>query len=748
MNEFELFDAALEIDDERQRREMLDRACRDDAALRRSVESLLSAHRQASGFLDLPISLTMPTETTTVQTDGGKHPDFPFFDSPTRQDSIGRIGTFEALQLLGRGGNGIVFKAFDEKLHRIVALKVMAPELTATSPARKRFLREARAAASLQHSSIVNVYSVESGPFPYLTMEFIDGPSLQQYVAQSGPLEIADVCRWGAQIAEGLAAAHDRNLLHRDIKPANILLQRGSDQAKITDFGLARAVDDASLTRSGMIAGTPMYMSPEQARGQTIDQRSDLFSLGSVLYVMLTGRPPFRAAHSLAVMKRLTEEQPRAIQELIPEVPSWLVDVVSRLHAKKPEDRFQNGLDVANALRTHFAPPMHASNATPRTSTAAPPILAEHDRSDAQVSPQIKTSGASRGTRKRVPGVVGVLAVGFAISALAIAKIDSWNSGSWTTSSGTSAESNKSDADPLAGAASTDTLESGLLVQSEPPIQDENPTMDSVREGRDPEVLASAVLLGASRSSLEQWLSGLDDAVPIGIGLRSGSTDPTFDAVAITQRNTPQWQANFVKDDREAGKDYQQMRGTHGVYWRLTIPFPGRKPWECEGIKLWKRSMGNWETRNHGQRPIRQVISGLQNSSKYPLSISVVESNGETNTHLLTKHRPGLANHAYGQLTLEQLVQRVALHRQDDWRLEYFQLNSGTPEARFAAVFCENNTPRHWELSVGLTAPEFWEMRSAKRSDGFYPRSLGSYWSDGKVFVAVLWHDIYHNPIY
>jgi tetratricopeptide (TPR) repeat protein len=246
---------------------------------------------------------------------------------------------------------GIVLRAFDDKLHRVVAIKVMAPQLAATSPPRKRFLREARAAAAIRHEHVVDIHAVEEEPIPYLVMEYVPGENLQQKLDRVGPLEVPEVLRIGEQIARGLAAAHTYGLIHRDIKPANILLESGVDQrVKITDFGLARAADDASLTQSGMIAGTPMYMAPEQAQGETTDHRADLFSLGSVMYAMCTGRPPFRASSSLAVLKRVAEDTPRPIREIIPEVPQWLCDIIAKLQAKKPADRFQTAQEVADLL--------------------------------------------------------------------------------------------------------------------------------------------------------------------------------------------------------------------------------------------------------------------------------------------------------------------------------------------------------------------------------------------------------------
>jgi formylglycine-generating enzyme required for sulfatase activity len=187
-------------------------------------------------------------------------------------------------------------------------------------------------------------------------MEYVAGETLQQKLDRVGPLDTLEVLSLGRQIADGLAAAHAMGLIHRDIKPSNILLDNGVVQrVRITDFGLARTADDASLTQSGFIAGTPMYMAPEQAEGRAIDQRADVFSLGSVLYVMCSGRPPFRASTTLAVLKRVSEDTPRPIREIIPEVPEWLCAIVARLHAKDPIERFQSAKEVADLLSQHLA---------------------------------------------------------------------------------------------------------------------------------------------------------------------------------------------------------------------------------------------------------------------------------------------------------------------------------------------------------------------------------------------------------
>jgi len=183
----------------------------------------------------------------------------------------------------------------------------------------------------------------------------VDCESLQERMDRDGSLPVADVLRIAVQVARGLAAAHAQGLVHRDVKPANILLERGVERVMLTDFGLARAVDDATLTRSGLIAGTPHYMSPEQARGEPVDTRSDLFSLGSVMYAMSSGRPPFRAETTYGILRRVTDDAPRSLRELNPELPEWLDAIILKLLTKSATDRLQTAENAAELLEQCLA---------------------------------------------------------------------------------------------------------------------------------------------------------------------------------------------------------------------------------------------------------------------------------------------------------------------------------------------------------------------------------------------------------
>ena len=271
-------------------------------------------------------------------------------------DSMGRLGTYEVKGILGRGGMGVVLKAFDPALNRNVAIKVLSASLATTGAARSRFLREARAAAAVVHEHVVGVFAVaESAGLPFLVMEYVSGRSLQDRLDRDGPLSVTEVLRIGMQTAAGLAAAHAQGLVHRDVKPANILLENSVERVRLTDFGLARAAADAGMSHSGVVAGTPYYMAPEQARGDSTDHRADLFSLGSTLYAICAGHPPFRAETPLAVLRRVSDDQPRPLREINPDVPAWLEALIARLMAKDPSERYQTADEAFDVLKKCLA---------------------------------------------------------------------------------------------------------------------------------------------------------------------------------------------------------------------------------------------------------------------------------------------------------------------------------------------------------------------------------------------------------
>ena len=263
-----------------------------------------------------------------------------------------QIAQYRILKQLGRGGFGVVYQAEDIQLHRLAALKVMRPDHAAHDESRARFIREAQAAAALKHDHIVTIYQVgEEKGVPFLAMELLAGKSLDEWLRPDRRATVAETLLISKQIARGLAAAHAAGLVHRDIKPANLWLEAPRGRVKILDFGLARlAANYTQLTEDGSILGTPAFMAPEQARGGSVDHRCDLFSVGCVLYRMLTGRLPFQGETTYAVLTAIASETPQPAIRIRSEIPQRISDLVDRLLAKNPNDRVQSAQEVFDEL--------------------------------------------------------------------------------------------------------------------------------------------------------------------------------------------------------------------------------------------------------------------------------------------------------------------------------------------------------------------------------------------------------------
>jgi WD40 repeat protein/tRNA A-37 threonylcarbamoyl transferase component Bud32 len=264
-----------------------------------------------------------------------------------------QLGNYRIIKLLGEGGMGAVYEAEDLALKRTVAIKTMRPELASNESARSRFTREARHAGALESDHIVRIYSVgEDRGVPFIAMEFLRGKPLDVWMRNRLPTSPQHILKIGFETALGLAAAHSRGLIHRDIKPANIWLEAPNGRVKILDFGLARSAEaDVQLTGTGMVLGTPAYMAPEQARGLAVDHRTDLFSLGCILYQLATGRRPFTGTTTLAVLTSLAVDTPPFPSELNLAIPVALSNLITQLIAKRPEDRPQSAAAVAEELR-------------------------------------------------------------------------------------------------------------------------------------------------------------------------------------------------------------------------------------------------------------------------------------------------------------------------------------------------------------------------------------------------------------
>jgi len=266
---------------------------------------------------------------------------------------IGWLGPYRVVRVLGVGGMGVVFQAEDPALKRLVALKAMKPSIAADAAARQRFLLEAQAAAAVKNDHVVTIYQVgEDRGVPYLAMEFLEGEPLDNWLKRGRQPSLPQLLRMGREMALGLAAAHERGLIHRDIKPGNIWLEMPKGRIKILDFGLARAAgSDVHVTQSGAIVGTPAYMAPEQARGEKVDPRCDLFSLGCVLYRLATGTMPFKGGDTMSVLMSLAMDTPLSPLTANPQLPPAVGELIEKLLSKDPAGRPAKAKAVVQALQ-------------------------------------------------------------------------------------------------------------------------------------------------------------------------------------------------------------------------------------------------------------------------------------------------------------------------------------------------------------------------------------------------------------
>ena len=748
MNERELFTQAIAIQDEAQRAAFVEAQCSGEPELRERLTQLLSAHESASDFLENPslsdaqdkieevmeafkeqpadsVAAARPLETSEYarvsEVDDEKEGvdlslEFlqPYLSPPELAESRGRIGHYEILEVIGKGGCGIVLRGYDTKLHRTVAIKWMAAELAQTSPARKRFLREARAAAAVAHQNVVRIYAVEEQPVPHLVMEFIAGKTLQHQLEQAGPFDLDEVNQLGLQIAAGLAASHSQGLIHRDVKPSNILLEEGTNQVKLTDFGLARAADDASLTQSGMISGTPLYMSPEQAQGQRVDERSDLFSLGSVLYAMCTGRPPFRAGNAVAILRRVVEDRPRPIAEIIHEIPEWMVKIIEKLHAKNPDERYANARDLI-ADWTRKAD-LHANRQRGGS-------VARGDRriSDGGEEAFHSSSAAQkRGNAKRLLALAAGLAVVFATVLLM---------------------NQSKDGETAGDAALSRSLGKG---SDDGHIENLQPAFNDFREAH-----------GLTETQLTQWVEDLEPGYePTWFSPRRHVDTDLYDIVAVN-RGLPDrepkiefihnaWQPDGSPNDETCGAYIEQIakagRSHHYAVLRalngtsvgiLSMLIPDEfEFWFTERDFITEKIMIGirYERQNRG------VTERFM-----PLSLNVGNVGDAINHEVILGYLPYVDCNWHWSLTEDQLLFRMNHYKEKGWRPHLISTNSGTSETLFTAVFVLSELPSPWSFTHDISQDEYEAMLISNREAGGRPRCVNSWVEGDRVRYSVIW---------
>jgi serine/threonine protein kinase/Tol biopolymer transport system component len=364
----------------------------------------------------LPRLIPQPSQTQPLLDAALSADLYGFLAPPQQDDELGRLGPYRVLKIIGAGGMGVVYLAEDMLLRREVALKVMLPGVAAIASNRERFLREAQAAAALQHDHIITILQVgEDRGVPYLAMPFLKGETLEDRLQREGALPVSEVLRIGRETAEGLAAAQERQLIHRDIKPANLWLEGDKGRVKILDFGLARGASDSThLTHQGTIIGTPAYMPPEQGSGKKLDGRADLFSLGCVLYRAATGEMPFQGDDMVAMLLAVATHQPKAPSALNPSIPPGLDDLILRLLEKSPDARPNSGRAVVAAIQgieaNRNARPLPART---RREATEPRRTSQGERKDDLPEREKRARHKSRKARKARPILPWLIAAAF-----------------------------------------------------------------------------------------------------------------------------------------------------------------------------------------------------------------------------------------------------------------------------------------------------------------------------------------------
>jgi serine/threonine-protein kinase len=624
------------------------------------------------------------------------------------------FGGYRIEALLGAGGMGRVYQATESVLRRAVALKVMRPEVAAHPHARERFLREGRALAALQHDHVATIYQVgEADGVPFLTMPLLRGESLADRLKRETVLPAAEVLRIGREAAEGLAAVHAAGLLHRDVKPSNLWLEADTGRVKLLDFGLAREQQGAeALTEEGTVVGTPEYMSPEQGDGLPLDARSDLYSLGSVLYTLCTGHPPFRAGHALAVLKHVCEATPPPIRESNPDIPDWLAAIIDKLLAKDPAARFRSAAEVAGLLGQHLAH-LQQPQAVPR--------------------PAAVTAGRQGPRRRRTSALLAAAAL-----LLAAVVLLGWSGRLVGPVSPRGAPEGESKTRQPEGPETTADGPAAEAVSwaGEGPralFADPAHSLQGVLDWRE--------LVGANLDEFRNWAAALgpDFRVALVTNHRGRGT-ARFNAVAVRESNPPS--SRFFPElshSKETAPNWKKQREDDFRpalvcgYLRADPNSPGAdaRLWVKDnlGFAYWSLPRDDFLARMalhkaEGLRPTHLDALMLPEGLRY----RVVLISGQ-----LREWK------AFYALKPEDLLATVAFYRGKGWRPDVLAPYWEDERLRFMLVVVDNSDGVDWRFRTDMSLPQYQEESAEQKRQGLFPLALTSYGEEADVRYAAIW---------
>lgn len=748
------------------------------------------SHERTAASQPATLSRWTPGATQGTGTIGDDTAEMYDFLAPAVDpNELGCLGHYRVRKVLGAGGMGVVFQAYDPQLDRLVALKAMLPTMAASASAKRRFLREARAAAAIKHDHIVTIYQVgEDRGAPFLAMELLEGESLHDRVLRKGRLPLEQTLRIGREIALALAAAHGRDLIHRDIKPGNIWLESRAtamealpcaERVKLLDFGLARATaEDARLTQVGAIVGTPAYMAPEQFRGEPVDARCDLFSLGCVLYRMATGEQPFKGADSIATLMAVTTEAPRPPQELDPTLPPAFCALIMRLLAKQPEDRPSSAQAVVEAI-----------GAIERGQDAGIAVAPRHTAAEARA-----THARRMSPRRRVPIAAAMMLValfgagGYLLGPTVVRwacnegelviEIDDPDIQAVIDQTSVTIRDRIKDRDyrikpvPQPVTAGSYLLE---VTEADGDLKLFAKEFTIVRGGNtkvrvtfDPKVLTAKTVVGtgkaptevyadathgltdvvdfreiagASAKAFESWRAGLGDEFRLAmVSTRKGSGPTLFNALAVREK-TPHLVRCLVELSGDAVEPtYRRLVDDNG-YRPLALcrsPAPNERfPWAQTQLLI-KDGMkfGSW----FGSLPYVSDKVARNKADRHRATYLEAFSGRDgpiyDSIQVLDESRAWKAFYA---LSPDELIATMRSYELKAWRPDVIAPDWDGRHLRFMLVAVDNRDGVDWRFRMDMRLKQYEQESAKQKAGGLFPLAVVSYGDDADVKYAAIW---------
>lgn len=730
-------------------------------------------------------AVTLPPSPLTESQGDGKEAMCAFLAPSPDPGDLGCLGPYRVRKVLGAGGMGVVFLAHDPHLERPVALKAMLPALAVSPSARQRFLREARAAAAVKHDHVVTIYQVgEDRGVPFLAMELLAGESLEERLKREGRLAVGDVLRIGREAAEGLAAAHQRGLIHRDVKPANVWLEGDAGRVKILDFGLARAAtEDAHLTQTGAIVGTPGFMAPEQVGGHPVDARADLFGLGCLLYRLATGALPFQGPDTISTLVAVSEDTPRPPGEVNPALPPAVCALVVRLLAKRPDDRPPSARAVAEEIRAI------ERGQVPSGAPATPP------RRPGGLLRLAAMTGLSRRVGLPVAAVVllGLVGLGGWLFGPAVVRylsdegelvieIDDPQVQAVVDQAGVTIQDRAKDRTykvkpghlPLkTGDYILEVAEAGgdaRLFTKEFTITRGGRTAVRVTLGAAASAPASAAravswsaegpkrffadpahaledvldfreLPGATPEAFRDWLAALGPEFRLCLFNGWKGTGPTLlNAVAVREKQPRPVVLHPDMTADEAAQTYDRLKETN----RPLISCDYGRPGRMVALQLWLKKDRLWYIWTNTEDSLEEIVHRIkeeaENEAMRPICLDAWSAGTHRNYRYIGAVDAGRRWKPYYTLSPEELLATVERCRRQGWRPDVLSAHWGDgARPRFMLVQVDNDDQVDWRFRMDMSLAEYKKESAGQKRQGLFPLALTSYGNDGDVRYAAVW---------